>query len=69
MRIVGHGMHRGFAEAVAWENGKLKRPGRIDITARSVGDPCIDFVGERHRGSKGRCRAVTEVICPYTKQV
>jgi hypothetical protein len=31
MRIVGHDIHRGFAEAVARENGKLKRLGRIDI--------------------------------------
>ena len=66
----GHAHHRtryssAFAEAVAWENGKLKRLGRIDIAARSVGGPCIDFVGERHRGSN----RVAEVICPYVKQV
>jgi hypothetical protein len=54
MRIVGHDIHRGFAEAVAWENGKLKRLGRIDIAARSGGGPCIDFVGGRLRGSKGQ---------------
>jgi hypothetical protein len=49
VRIIGHDIHRASAEA--WENGKLKRLGRIDIAALSVGGPCIDFVGERHPSS------------------
>jgi hypothetical protein len=31
MRIVGLDIHLAFAEAVAWENGKLKRLGRVDM--------------------------------------
>src|SRR3954449_7463160 len=31
MRIIGLDIHRAFAEAVAWEGGKLKRLGRIDM--------------------------------------
>ena len=31
MRIIGLDIHRVFAEAVAWENGKLRRIGRVDI--------------------------------------
>ena len=28
MRIIGLDIHRAFAEAVAWDDGKLKRLGR-----------------------------------------
>src|SRR6059058_4216413 len=31
MRIIGLDIHRAFAEAVAWQEGKLKRIGRIDM--------------------------------------
>ena len=31
MRIIGLDIHRIFAEAVAWEHGKLKRLGRVDM--------------------------------------
>ena len=29
MRIIGLDIHRAFAEAVAWENGKLSGLGRV----------------------------------------
>jgi hypothetical protein len=31
MRIIGFDIHRAFAEAVAWEDGKLRRLGRVDM--------------------------------------
>ena len=31
MRIIGLDIHRAFAEAVAWQDGKLRRIGRIDM--------------------------------------
>jgi len=31
MRIIGLDIHRAFAEAVAWEDGRLRRLGRIDM--------------------------------------
>ena len=31
MRIIGLDIHRAFAEAVAWDDGKLKRLGRTDM--------------------------------------
>ena len=31
MRIIGLDIHRAFAEAVAWDEGKLKRLGRVDM--------------------------------------
>jgi hypothetical protein len=31
MRVIGLDIHRAFAEAVAWDDGKLERLGRIDM--------------------------------------
>ena len=31
MRIIGLDIHRAFAEAVAWEDGRLGRLGRVDM--------------------------------------
>ncbi|WP_292498571.1 hypothetical protein [Mesorhizobium sp.] len=31
MRIIGLDIHRAFAEAVAWEDGSLRRLGRVDM--------------------------------------
>ena len=31
MRIIGLDIHRAFAEAVAWDEGELKRMGRVDM--------------------------------------
>jgi transposase len=36
MRIIGLDIHRVFAEAVALEDGKLKRLGRIGMTRGHV---------------------------------
>lgn len=30
-RIIGLDIHRAFAEAVAWEDGRLRRLGRVDM--------------------------------------
>ena len=35
MRIIGLDIHRAFAEAVAWDDGKLKRLGRVDMRRAS----------------------------------
>ena len=34
MRIIGLDIHRAFAEAVAWDEGELKRLGRVDMRRR-----------------------------------
>ena len=31
MRVIGLDIHRAFAEAVAWDEGKLKRLGRVSM--------------------------------------
>ena len=37
MRIIGLDIHRAFAEAVAWEDGKLRRLGRVDMRRDLLG--------------------------------
>ena len=37
MRIIGLDIHRVFAEAVTWEDGKLKRLGRVDMRRDHLG--------------------------------
>src|SRR6516165_1174210 len=36
MRIIGLDIHRAFAEAVAWENGKLRRLGRVILRREAL---------------------------------
>jgi len=31
MRVIGLDIHRAFAEAAAWDDGKLRRLGRVDM--------------------------------------
>ena len=30
-RVIGMDLHRTFGEVVIWENGRLKREGRVEI--------------------------------------
>lgn len=71
MRIIGLDIHRAFAEAVAWENGKLKRLGRIDmrrdrLAAFAATLSATDIVVIE---ATGNAAAVAEVIGPHVKRV
>ena len=71
MRIIGLDIHRAFAEAVAWENGKLKRLGRIDmrrdrLAAFAASLPATDAVVVE---ATGNAAAVAAVIGPHVKRV
>ena len=37
MRIIGLDIHRTFAEAVAWEDGRLRRLARVDMRRDLLG--------------------------------
>jgi transposase len=71
MRIIGLDIHRAFAEAVAWEDGKLRRLGRVDMrrdrlktfAAMLTTDDVV--VVE----ATGNAAAVANVIGPYVKRV
>jgi transposase len=71
MRIIGLDIHRAFAEAVAWEDGKLKRIGRIDMRrdrlkafAASLSSTDVVVVE-----ATGNAAAVAAVISPHVKRV
>jgi transposase len=71
MRIIGLDIHRAFAEAVAWENGKLTRLGRIDmrrdrLTAFAASLPATDVVVVE---ATGNAAAVADVIGRHVKRV
>jgi hypothetical protein len=67
MRIIGFDIHRAFAEAVAWEDGKLRRLGRVDmrrnlLTAFAVTLSREDIVVVE---ATGNAAAVASVIAPH----
>jgi transposase len=71
MRIIGLDIHRAFAEAVAWQEGKLKRIGRIDmrrdrLTAFAATLLSTDVVVVE---ATGNAAAVAAVISPHVKRV
>ena len=53
MRIIGLDIHRAFAEAVAWEDGRLRRLGRVDMRRDLLDAFRRKAVGKRHRGHRG----------------
>src|SRR4051812_29236549 len=70
MRIIGLDIHRAFAEAVAWENGKLKRLGRVDMRRDLLGA----FAATLSKDdvvvveATGNAAAVASVITPHVKR-
>jgi transposase len=71
MRIIGLDIHRAFAEAVAWENGKLKRLGRVDMRRDLLGafaaklSPDDIVVIE----ATGNATSAATVIAPHVEKV
>src|SRR5918994_2410434 len=71
MRIIGLDIHRAFAEAVAWQDGKLMRLGRIDMRR-----DCLEaFDATLHQDDSvvveatGNAGSVAAVISPHVKRV
>ena len=71
MRIIGLDIHRAFAEAVAWDDGKLKRLGRVDMRrplleafAKKLSKDDIVVVE-----ATGNAASVAAVIAPHVKRV
>ena len=70
MRIIGLDIHRAFAEAVAWEDGKLKRLGRVDMRrdlleafAATLSSDDVVVVE-----ATGNAAAVAAVLAPHVKR-
>jgi transposase len=71
MRIIGLDIHRAFAEAVAWDDGKLERLGRVDIRrhlleafAKKLSKEDVVVVE-----ATGNAASVASVIAPHVKKV
>ena len=71
MRIIGLDIHRTFAEAVAWEDGKLKRLGRVDMRRELL----AAFAAKLSKSdivvveATGNAAAVASVLGPHVKRV
>ncbi len=71
MRIIGLDIHRAFAEAVAWDDGKLRRLGRVDTRrdllaafAEQLSSDDVVVVE-----ATGNASAVAAVLAPHVKKV
>ena len=71
MRIIGLDIHRAFAEAVAWDDGELKRLGRVDMRrplleafAKKLAKEDIVVIE-----ATGNAASVAAVIAPHVKRV
>lgn len=71
MRVIGLDIHRAFAEAVAWEDGKLNRLGRVSMRSDALSRVAAtlsrnDVVVVE---AAGNAAAVTAVIAPQVAKV
>ncbi|MCR5880242.1 hypothetical protein [Phenylobacterium sp. J367] len=70
-RVVGIDIHRTFGEVVIWEEGKLTRAGRVDMTR-----PALEGFGrsllktdEVVIEATGNAMAVSRVLSPFVGRV
>ncbi|MER9526382.1 hypothetical protein NKI96_22885 [Mesorhizobium sp. M0292] len=71
MRIIGLDTHRAFAEAVAWEDGRLRRLGRVDLrrdlfdafAAKLSSDDVVVI------DAIGNATSAAAVVAPHVKKV
>lgn len=71
MRIIGLDTHRAFAEAVAWEDGKLKRLGRVDMRRELMNAFAATLMADDVVvvEATGNAAAVAAVMTPHVKKV
>lgn len=71
MRIIGMDIHRVFAEAVALEDGEVKRLGRIGMTRDHLESFARTLLPTDHVvvEATGNATAVTEIIAPHVERV
>ena len=69
-RVIGIDIHRTFGEVVIWENGVLRREGRVEMTRTA-----LEGFGRRLEKSDevvieatGNCMAVSRVLSPHVAQ-
>lgn len=71
MRIIGLDTHRAFAEAVAWEDGRLGRLGRVDMRR----DLLAAFAAKQSPNdvvvieATGKATSAAAVVAPHVNKV
>ncbi|MFL5165664.1 MAG: transposase [Microvirga sp.] len=70
-RVIGLDIHRTFAEAVAWEEGRLSRLGRVDMTRTALEGfgKCLRPSDEVVVEATGNAMAVVHVLSPFVARV
>src|SRR4051812_23764684 len=70
-RVIGLDIHRTFAEAVAWEEGRLFRLGRVDMTRTALEGfgKCLRPSDEVVVEATGNAMAVVRVLSPFVARV
>ncbi len=70
-RVIGIDIHRTFGEVVIWEDGKLRRAGRVDMprTALEGFGKGLRAADEVVIEATGNCMAVSRVLSPFVAKV
>ena len=66
-RVIGIDIHRTFGEVVIWEDGRLRRLGRVDMTRTALeglGGKLLS-TDEVVIEATGNCMAVSRVLSPF----
>ena len=70
-RVIGIDIHRTFGEVVIWEDGGLRRVGRVDMTRtglEGLGKSLLS-TDEVVIEATGNCMAVSRVLSPFVRRV
>ena len=70
-RVIGIDIHRTFGEVVIWEDGGLRRVGRVDMTRtglEGLGKSLLS-TDEVVIEATGNCTAVSRVLSPFVRRV
>ena len=70
-RVIGMDIHRTFAEVVIWEEGILRRVGRVDMTRTALEGfrKTLEATDEVVIEATGNCVAVSRALSPFVARV
>ena len=70
-RVIGIDIHRTFGEVVIWENGVLRREGRVEMTRTALEGfgRRLEKTDEVVIEATGNCMAVSRVLSPHVARV
>ena len=70
-RVIGIDIHRTFGEVVIWENGVLRRAGRVDMTRTALEGfgKTLEATDEVVIEATGNSMAVSRVLSSFVARV